>query len=122
MYHVRHADYIKAAETFGLPVLRIFFRHALPNSLGPVPSLLAFGIAGAVLAESSLSFLGIGLPPEVYTWGKLLAQGRANPSAWWVTLLPGLLIFGTISSFHRLGEMLSEDPTREKTSIIRYFR
>ncbi len=122
MYHVRQADYIKAAETFGLPVLRIFFRHALPNSLGPVPSLLAFGIAGAVLAESSLSFLGIGLPPEIYTWGKLLAQGRSNPSAWWVTMLPGLLIFGTISSFHRLGETFSDKRPGDKTSIIRYFK
>jgi peptide/nickel transport system permease protein len=122
MLHVRQADYIKSAEIVGLSSFRIFFMHALPNSLNPIPSVLAFGIAGAVLAESSLSFLGIGLPPEVFTWGKLLAQGRLNPTAWWVTLLPGLLIFATISSFHRLGEQFSRSKEGKKQAIIRYFR
>ncbi len=122
MLHVRQADYIKSAEILGLSSFRIFFMHALPNSLNPIPSVLAFGIAGAVLAESSLSFLGIGLPPEVFTWGKLLAQGRLNPTAWWVTLLPGLLIFSTISSFHRMGERFSRSKDDKKQAIIRYFK
>ncbi len=122
MLHVRQADYIKSAEILGLSSPRIFLLHALPNSLNPIPSVLAFGIAGAVLAESSLSFLGIGLPPDVLTWGKLLAQGRLNPSAWWVTLLPGLLIFATISSFHRLGEHFSAGKNAKKQALIRYFK
>lgn len=121
MLHVRHSDYIRSAETFGISETRLFFRHALPNSLGPVPSLVAFGIAGAVLAESTLSFLGIGIPPEVFTWGKLLAQGRANPSAWWVTLLPGLMIFLTITCFHRLGETLQGKDRADKR-FLAYFR
>lgn len=120
MLHVRHSDYIRSAETFGLSEFRLLFRHALPNSLGPVPSLVAFGIAGAVLAESTLSFLGIGIPPEVFTWGKLLAQGRSNPSAWWVTLLPGLLIFSTVTCFHLLGEDLQRK-TRTGKKFLNYF-
>jgi len=120
MLHVRHTDYIRSAETFGISNLRIFFRHALPNSLSPIPSLVAFGIAGAVLAESTLSFLGIGIPPEIFTWGKLLAQGRTNPSAWWVTLLPGLMIFLMVTCFHQLGEELQGD-TRSRESFLRYF-
>lgn len=120
MLHVRHSDYLRAAETFGLSEFRLLFRHALPNSLGPVPSLVAFGIAGAVLAESTLSFLGIGIPPEVFTWGKLLAQGRSNPAAWWVTLLPGLLIFLTVTCFHLLGEDL-QGKTRSGKRFLRYF-
>lgn len=120
MWHVRHSDYLRSAETFGLGEARLFFRHALPNSLGPVPSLVAFGIAGAILAESTLSFLGIGIPPDVFTWGKLLAQGRSNPSAWWVTLLPGLMIFLTVTCFHKLGEDLQgQTPTKKK--FLRYF-
>ena len=120
MLHVRHSDYMRSAETFGLSDFRLLFRHALPNSLGPIPSLVAFGIAGAVLAESTLSFLGIGIPPEVFTWGKLLAQGRANPSAWWVTLLPGVLIFLTVTCFHLLGEDL-QGKTRTGKTFLRYF-
>lgn len=121
MLHVRHADYIRSAETFGLSSYRIFFRHAIPNSLGPIPSLVAFGIAGAILAESTLSFLGIGIPAEVITWGKLLSQGRSNPSAWWVTLLPGLMIFITVTCFHKLGEDL-QGSRQEKKSFLNYFR
>ncbi|MCG9911497.1 MAG: ABC transporter permease [Flavobacteriales bacterium] len=121
MLHVRSMDYMTAAETFGISNFRLFFVHALPNSLGPVPSLIAFGIAGAILAESTLSFLGIGIPPEIFTWGKLLAQGRSNPDAWWVTVLPGLMIFITISCFHRLGEYAQSD-NRQKRRFIEYFR
>lgn len=120
MLHVRNMDYIRSAETFGLSSFRIFFRHALPNSLSPIPSLVAFGIAGAVLAESTLSFLGIGIPPEVFTWGKLLSQGRTNPSAWWVTLLPGFMIFLTVTCFHKLGEELQSKEKGNK-SFLRYF-
>jgi peptide/nickel transport system permease protein len=120
MLHVRHMDYIRSAETFGISNLSIFFRHALPNSLSPIPSLVAFGIASAVLAESTLSFLGIGIPPEIFTWGKLLAQGRTNPSAWWVTLLPGLMIFLTVTCFHQLGEELQGN-AQTKKSFLRYF-
>lgn len=120
MLRVRNMEYIRAAETLGLSEFRLFFRHALPNCINPLPSLLAFGIAGAILAESTLSYLGIGIPPDVFTWGKLLSQGRVNPSAWWVSLLPGLLIFLTVFSFHRLGEYLNEKPGHTR-SFYRYF-
>jgi len=121
MLHVRHSDYIRSAETFGVSDFRLFFRHALPNSLGPVPSLVAFGIAGAILAESTLSFLGIGIPPEIFTWGKLLSQGRTNPSAWWVTLLPGIMIFLTVTSFHKLGEDLQGREKKAKRFLEYFF-
>lgn len=120
MLHVREMEYMISAETFGLKTSRLFFIHALPNSLNPIPSLIAFGIAGAVLAESTLSFLGIGIPPETFTWGKLLSQGRLHPQAWWVTLLPGLLIFFTVTCFHKLGEDLQDKNSTQK-SFLRYF-
>lgn len=120
MLHVRTTEYMLSAETFGLETMRLFFVHALPNSLSPVPSLVAFGIAGAILAESTLSFLGIGFPSDVFTWGKLLAQGRTNPSAWWVTVLPGLMIFLTITSFHKLGESWQNNG-RKLRPLLKYF-
>lgn len=108
MLRVRTLQYVEAARVLGLPDSRILWRHALPNSLGPVWVALAFGMAGAVLVEASLSFLGIGLPVETVTWGSLMRQlpgGNLRP--WWLAVFPGLLIFLTVLAFNRLGESLS---------------
>ena len=106
--------YVEAARVLGLSEWRILWRHAAPNALGPVLIALAFGIAGAILLEAFLSFLGIGLSPEEVTWGTMLNVARSNFRAWWLALGPGLAIFFTVTIFNLLGEGLSEamDPRR----------
>jgi len=108
MLKVRSLGYIEASEAMGFSRARIILKHAIPNSLTPVLIAIAFGVAGAILTESSLSFLGIGVPPETITWGKLLAKSRAAPEAWWLAIFPGLAIFLTVTIFNLLGDGLTE--------------
>ena len=104
MLKVRSLDYIQAARALGYSDLRIMFLHALPNSLAPVLVSIAFGIASAILVESGLSFLGIGVPPTTVTWGSLLASARSATGAWWLAVFPGLAIFLVVTLFNVLGE------------------
>lgn len=105
---IRSMDYILAAEAMGFTERRIIFRHALINGIAPSLVSIAFGIAAAILIESGLSFLGIGLPPEVLTWGKLLNQGRNNFDAWWLIVFPGIAIFITVTVYNLIGEGLRD--------------
>lgn len=105
---IRTMDYILAAEAMGFKQRRIIFRHALINGLAPSLVSIAFGIAAAILIESGLSFIGIGLPPEVLTWGKLLNQGRNNFDAWWLIVFPGIAIFITVTVYNLIGEGLRD--------------
>jgi peptide/nickel transport system permease protein len=105
---VREQSFIDVARVQGFSEWYILRKHALPNALGPVVVALAFGMAGAVLLEAFLSFLGIGLPRDVITWGSMLQTARDNPYAWWVAIFPGLAIFITILIFNVLGEHWSE--------------
>lgn len=104
----REQDYVLAAHALGVPPFRILLRHVLPASLGPAVVVATFGIAGAVLIESALSFLGFGPPPPTPTWGELLAQAREHRDAWWLAVFPGFCIFATALSFHLLGESLRD--------------
>lgn len=108
LLRIRHLPYLEAAKLSGLSDARIFLRHALPNTLGPVIVAVAFGMAGAVLLEAFLAFLGVGLPPDQVSWGTLLLQARGKPDAWWLTVFPGLAIFVTVLSLNLLGEALRE--------------
>ncbi len=108
LLRVRSLEYIQAAQALGLSELRIIFRHALPNALAPVFVAIAFGIAAAILVESSLSFLGIGVPPSTVTWGSLLAAARNTTSAWWLAIFPGFAIFITVTVFNLVGEGLRD--------------
>jgi peptide/nickel transport system permease protein len=105
---IRSMDYILAAEAMGFKERRIIFRHALINGIAPSLVSIAFGIAAAILIESGLSFIGVGLPPEVLTWGKLLNQGRNNFDAWWLTVFPGIAIFLTVTVYNLIGEGLRD--------------
>lgn len=105
---IREMDYILAAEAMGFDQRRIIFRHALINGIAPSLVSIAFGIAAAILIESSLSFIGVGLPPEVLTWGKLLNQGRNNFDAWWLIVYPGIAIFLTVTVYNLIGEGLRD--------------
>ncbi|PSR04487.1 MAG: ABC transporter permease, partial [Bacteroidetes bacterium SW_11_45_7] len=89
---------------------------AIPNSLTPVLIAIAFGVASAILIESLLSFLGIGVQADVITWGKLLQLARDEHEAWWLAIFPGFAIFLTVTIFNLLGEGLSDalDPKQKQ--------
>jgi len=106
LLRIRNLNYIEAARAQGYSDWHILRKHALPNALTPVIIVLAFGMAGAVLAEAALSFLGIGVPSDTITWGTLLAKARDNMS-WWLTLFPGLAIFSLVTIFNMIGEGLN---------------
>jgi peptide/nickel transport system permease protein len=108
MMKTRGLSYIEAARSIGMSDFRIIFKHALPNAFAPVFIELAFIIAGSIVAESSLSFLGIGVPDEVVTWGSILSAGRQQFDAWWMVLFPGLAIFITVLLFQSIGERLRQ--------------
>ena len=116
MLRVKKMEFIDAAKAFGYSDFRTIFKHALPNCLTPVFIAAAFGIAGAILTESTLSFLGIGVAPEDVTWGSLLSAGRANPDAHWLILTPGIAIFIVVTFFNLIGEGLTDalDPRQKK--------
>jgi peptide/nickel transport system permease protein len=94
--------------------LKIIGRHIIPNAIGPALITIAFGMGSAVLIESALSFLGMGITADAVTWGKMLNLARSNFSAWWMALLPGMAIFLTIAVFNRLGDVLDTQITGQQ--------
>ena len=105
---VRSFDYVAAARALGCSSRRIIAGHILPNAIAPVLIPAAFGVAGAILAESGLSFLGLGVPAEAITWGSILAGARSNAAAWWLVVVPGLAIFATVTMYNLLGDGLRD--------------
>ncbi|HYQ47860.1 MAG TPA: ABC transporter permease, partial [Thermodesulfovibrionales bacterium] len=102
---VKERDYVMAARALGASDLRIIFRHILVNSMAPVLVSAVLGIAGAVLVESALSFLGIGVQPPTPSWGNILTLGKDNIEiAWWLSVFPGLAILVTVLGYNLLGE------------------
>jgi peptide/nickel transport system permease protein len=114
---LRDRDFVHAARAAGLPVHTILFRHMLPNGITPLIVSASFGVASAILAESTLSFLGIGLTNEA-SWGNLLEQalGEGGTFYWWIALYPGLAIFLTVFAYNLIGEALRDalDPKIRK--------
>lgn len=105
----RKEDFVMASKLMGASDFRVLFFHILPNSLAPVIVMAAFGIASAVLLESALSFLGIGVPAPEPSWGQILKVSQEFPDiAWWLTFYPGLFIFLTVVSFNLLGDRLRQ--------------
>lgn len=93
--------YVASCEVTGIPALRIMYKHLLPNITGPILISFTFGVAGAILAESSLSFLGFGVQPPTPSWGGLLRQAFDNPLDYWhLTFFPGLALFIAVLSFN----------------------
>jgi len=102
---VKERDYVMAARALGASDSRIIFRHILVNSMAPVLVSAVLGIAGAVLVESALSFLGIGVQPPTPSWGNILTLGKDNIEiAWWLSVFPGLAILFTVLGYNLLGE------------------
>jgi peptide/nickel transport system permease protein len=106
---LRDRDFVQAAKVSGLPLYSILFKHMLPNGITPVIVTASFGVASAILAEATLSFLGIGLVSEA-SWGNLLEQARGEGGTfyWWIALYPGLAIFLTVFAYNLIGEVLRD--------------
>jgi peptide/nickel transport system permease protein len=106
---LKERDFVLAAKASGARDLRVIFRHILPNALSPVFVAATFGVAGAILVESSLSFLGLGVQPPNPSWGNILTAGKDNIEvAWWLSLYPGLAILITVLSYNLVGEGLRD--------------
>lgn len=106
---IRDLDFAQAARASGARDGRIIFRHLLPNALAPVLVSASFGVAAAILTESALSFLGLGVPLPTASWGGILSAARDHIDyAWWMILFPGVAIFLTVASFNIIGERVRE--------------
>ncbi len=106
---LREQDFVTAARALGVNDLRIIFRHMIPNAIAPVLVSATIGIAGAILTEAGLSFLGFGVPPPNATWGNILSDGkRFIFDAPWLTFVPGLAILIVVLSFNLFGEGLRD--------------
>lgn len=102
---LRERDFVQAAISQGAGDLRIIFLHILPNAMAPVLVAATLGVASAVLLESGLSFLGIGVQPPDPSWGNMLTEGKDNIEiAWWLSVFPGLAILITVMGYNLLGE------------------
>lgn len=110
----RNLDYVTAARAMGLGNGTIMYRHLLPNSMTPVITFLPFRMSGAILALTSLDFLGLGVPPPTPSLGELLAQGKSNIDAWWLSLGTFIVLVGTLILLIFIGEALREtfDPRK----------
>jgi peptide/nickel transport system permease protein len=106
---LREGDFVLAAQAMGASPARIMFRHILPNALAPVMVMAAFGISGAILTESGLSYLGFGVPPPTPSWGDIMSQAQSYISfAWWLATFPGLAIFLTVTGYNLIGQGLRD--------------
>jgi peptide/nickel transport system permease protein len=117
---LREKEFVEAARALGDSTLSIIFRTILPNILAPLTVIASFNVASVILSEAALSFLGLGVPPSVPTWGSMLAESRDTLIAnkWWLAVFPGVAIMLTVLSFNILGDWLRDflDPRlRERT-------
>lgn len=106
---LKQREYILAAQALGPSSLRIMWAYMLPNAMGPILVSAVLGVAGAVLVESGLSFLGLGVQPPDPSWGNILTEGKDNIQiAWWLSVYPGLAILITVLGYNLLGEGLRD--------------
>jgi peptide/nickel transport system permease protein len=107
---LKEREFVVAARSIGASHLRILGRHLLPNLFQSALVIGTFAMAAAIIAEAALSFLGLGVPPQIPTWGSMLADGRAYVStSWWMSLFPGLAIFATVLAINMLGDALRDN-------------
>lgn len=106
---LRAKEFVEAARTTGTGDLGIMFRHILPNTMAPAIVISSFALAGAIMTESALSFLGLGVDPATPTWGAMLADGREYlTEAWWLGFFPGVVLTLTVLSINLLGDWLRD--------------
>lgn len=107
---LREKEFVEAAHAMGASNFRILFRTLLPNVFAPVMIIASFSVASVIIAEASLSFLGLGVRPDTPTWGIMLNEGREYmKSGWWLTTIPGLAIATTVFSINVLGDWLRDE-------------
>jgi len=114
---LREREFVLAAKSLGINSFELITRYLLPNAIGPILVSAVLGVAGAVLVESGLSFLGLGVQPPDPSWGNMLTEGKDNIQiAWWLSLYPGLAILVTVLGYNLLGEGLRDmfDPKSAK--------
>jgi peptide/nickel transport system permease protein len=107
---LREKEFVEAARALGDSTTTIIFRTILPNIVAPLTVIASFNVASVILAEAALSFLGLGVPPSVPTWGSMLAESREQLIAnkWWLAIFPGLAIVVTVLSFNIMGDWLRD--------------
>jgi len=107
---LREKEFVEAARALGDSTPSIIFRTILPNIVAPLTVIASFNVAAVILSEAALSFLGLGVPPNVPTWGSMLAESREQLLAnkWWLAVFPGLAIVVTVLSFNILGDWLRD--------------
>ncbi|MFZ2067158.1 MAG: ABC transporter permease [Xanthobacteraceae bacterium] len=115
---MRSREFVEAARALGASDARIVVRHVVPNLFQSAVVIGTFAMASAIISEAALSFLGLGVPPEIPTWGSMLADGRTYIStSWWLALFPGLCIFFTVLGINLLGDGLRDllDPRLKRS-------
>lgn len=107
---LREKEYVEAARAMGDHTLSILFRTILPNIIAPLTVIASFNVAGVILSEAALSFLGLGVPPDVPTWGSMLSESRDHllSNKWWMAVFPGLAIVFTVLAFNIIGDWLRD--------------
>jgi peptide/nickel transport system permease protein len=106
---LKEREFIQAAKVIGMKDSRIILRHLLPNAMGPVLVVSTLGVGGAILIESALSYLGLGVQPPTASWGNMLMEGKEHlTDAWWLVTFPGLAVFLTVLGYNLLGEGLRD--------------
>ncbi len=114
---LKERDFVLAERALGASPWRIIFVHILPNALPPILVSATLGVGSAILVESALSFLGLGVQPPIPSWGNMLTEGKETLEvAWWLSVFPGLAILITVLAFNLLGEAIQEitDPRRKR--------
>jgi peptide/nickel transport system permease protein len=106
---IKNAEYVDLAKVAGRSPVSIMIKHILPNVLSPLIILATLQVGSIIILESSLSFLGVGVPPPTPSWGHIIAQGRSYiVTAWWLCVIPGIAIMLTVLSFNLLGDALND--------------
>lgn len=116
--NIKEENYIRAGKLAGLSDIKIYMRYVLPLTMSPIIIVTAFGFSSAILLESTLSFLGIGVPLDQVTWGGILKLGRSDVSSWWLALFPGICIYALVYLFNAVGDSINEKLINSQKSLV----
>ncbi|MBT8190254.1 MAG: ABC transporter permease [Saprospiraceae bacterium] len=119
IFNIKEENYILAGRRVGLSDLHLYLRYVLPLTMSPIIIVTAFGFSSAILLESTLSFLGIGVPLDQVTWGGILKEARIDFSSWWLALFPGICIYLLVYLFNAIGDSINEKLINSQVSINR---